>query len=122
MRFAGAVFSSWLFVTFVYIASLYIDGPPLVTDYLKQAAVFWMMVGLFSAIYFGVMGLPILYFFSRRKRVSRFEFVLAGLVASIPMLVFCTVMGELWWVVATVVAGAGAGWVFTMALPSQPAT
>ncbi len=122
MRFSIGVLSSWLFVSFVYVITFHFDGLSLLTADLKQIGVLWMIVGLFAAIYFGIMGLPILYFLSKRQKISRFGFIVVGAVASIPMLVFCMAAGEVEWIVATSIAGAGAGWVFTLVVPSQSGT
>lgn len=122
MKFSIGVLSSWLYVSFVYVITFHFDGLSLLTAGLKQIGMLWLIVGLFAAIYFGVMGLPILYFLSKQEKVSRFGFIIAGVVASIPMLAFCMASGEVEWILATFIAGAGAGWVFTLVVPSQSNT
>ncbi|WP_323772656.1 hypothetical protein [Alcanivorax sp.] len=113
---------SWLFVSVVYVITFNFDGLSLLASDFNQIGVLWLLVALVTAVYFGVMGIPILYFLSKREKISRFGVIVTGVVASIPMLVFCIAAGEIEWIVATSIAGAGAGWVFTLVVPSQPIT
>ncbi len=122
MRFSIGVLMSWLFVSVVYVITFNFDGLSLLASDFNQIGVLWLLVALVTAVYFGVMGIPILYFLSKREKISRFGVIVTGVVASIPMLVFCIAAGEIEWIVATSIAGAGAGWVFTLVVPSQPIT
>lgn len=122
MRLAVSIFLSWLFVTVAYLTALHLDGMQLSMNYIKGMAVLWLLVGLFSGIYFAVIGFPILYFLFKLKKINRAWFVGAGIIASIPMLALCIVTREAEWIVATTIAGIGAGAVFALILPNQPST
>jgi|GEM_PF-1926882 len=120
ISFVRGVLSSWLFVSVVYSLAMHFDGASLLSPDISRLGVLWLTVGLFSAIYFGVMGPPVLYFLSKREKTSRLGFVVAGLIASLPVLLLCIVSREIEWILATIIAGSGAGWIFTLSQPKLP--
>ena len=116
MREVTTFIMSWLAVTAIFFTTLLFDGLSIYSLGVKGAAFFVMLVGVVSAVYFIVIGLPTLYLMLRRQPVGRTAFILAALVASIPMLIFSIFSGEIEWVIATIMAGFIAGVIFAVCL------
>ena len=122
MRELTTFIMSWLAVSVIFFIALFFDGLSLSVLGVREAAIFLSIVGFVTAIYFIIIGLPALYLMLRKKSVSRAAFVITGIVASLPMLVFCLYSGELEWVLATVAAGFIAGGIFALRLANQQRT
>lgn len=119
MRELTTFIMSWLAVSVIFFIALFFDGLSLSALGVREAALFLSIVGFVSAIYFIIIGIPALYLMLRKKSVSRAAFVIAGMVASLPMFIFCIYSDELVWVLATVVAGFIAGGIFALRLENQ---
>ena len=80
------------------------------------------LIGIVSGIYYLVIGLPIMYVMLKRKSISRVHFIIAGVLASVPMLVVSLTSREPEWIIGTLVAGFVGGLVFAIRLPSEQHT
>jgi len=122
MREVTTFILSWLAVTAIFFIALFFDSLSLSFIEAKAAAIFLILVGFVSGAYFLIIGVPTLYFLFKKKTVSRATFIIAGVLASIPMLIFCIYSEEVEWVIATIAAGFVAGGIFALRLPNQHRT
>jgi hypothetical protein len=122
MSVAKTTIWSWLAVTIIYLLTLFIDGMPLNFNDTSGIFAFCALVGFIVGIYFAFFGGIAWYVLSKRDKVTRRIFILAGVIASIPMLVFCILSGELEWVFATILAGVIAGAIYAFQLPTYAST
>lgn len=122
MEVAKTTFLSWLAVTGIYILTFFIDGFPLNFNETQGMLAFFALVAFIVAIYFSIFGGMAWYILSRKVRVTRKSFILAGVSASAPMLFFCILSGELEWVLATILAGSIAGSIYALRLSQTIST
>lgn len=122
MRELSTIILSWITVTIIYVGACIYDGLELSFTELPNTVMLWAFVALFTGIYFVLIGGPILYFLFKRSSVSRQAFVIAGLVASLPMLIVSISSNEPEWVISTLAAGLVAGGIFAVRLPNQQST
>jgi hypothetical protein len=122
MPVVKATVVSWLAVTSIYIFLFFIEGVPFNFANSAGKLAFCALVGLFVAMYFAVFGAAVWFALSKLESVTRVGLLLAGLVASIPMLALCVVTGEPEWAISTLLAGVVAGGIYAIQLPSISAT
>ena len=122
MRELSTIILSWVAVTVIYVAACIYDGLELSFTELPNTGMLWALVAMFTGMYFVVIGGPILYFLFKRSSVSRQAFIIAGLVASLPMLIVCIRSNEPEWVISTLAAGLVAGGIFAVRYPNQQST
>lgn len=122
MKIAIATFWSWLAVTVIYVLTMFIDGSPFSFTETSGMLAFLVLVGFIVAIYFAVFGGAAWYILSKKEQSTRVNFLQAGVCASIPMLVFCILSGELEWVLATLIAGFIGSATYALLLPKTIST
>ena len=113
---------SWFVVTGIYVFTFFLDGFPLNFKETAGMLAFFALVAFIVAIYFATFGGVAWYILSKRSSVTRRSFISAGLLASVPMLVFCVLSGELEWILATISAGFIAGSIYALRLPKAIST
>jgi len=119
MRELIAFISSWASVTTVFFITTANGG---LESAVYSALEIWGLFGVFSGIYYLVIGIPIFYFISKFKRIARSTFIYTGLAASVPILSFSIVTKEPVWVTASILGGFVGGLVFALLLPFKKYT
>ena len=119
MRELIVFISSWATVTTIFVIAVTFDGLELSTYNVLEI---WGLFGVFSGIYFLVIGIPICYFLCKFKKVARSTFIYSGLVASLPILVLSIISKEPEWVIASILGGFVGGLVFALLLPFKKYT
>ena len=110
----ATIFFSWLLVSVIFFTGFCFDGMPLSFATLGDAFVLFLLIAFFVGIYFIAIGLPVLYVLFKLQLVKKAHFIFAGLLASLPMLLISIISQEIEWVLASLVAGFVAGWVFAV--------
>jgi len=114
-----AFVTSWAVVTTIFVVAVTFNGFEL-SDY--NPIQIWGLFGVFSGVYFIVIGIPVFYFLCKFKKVARSAFIYSGLAASLPILVLSIVTKEPVWVIASVLGGFVGGLVFAILLPFKKYT
>jgi hypothetical protein len=122
MPIAKATVVSWLAVTSIYLLMLFVTGMPFNFKDDVGILAFCALAGFIVAMYFALFGGAVWFALSKLKSITRLGFLLAGLVASIPMLVLSAISGEPVWFIFTLAAGVIAGGIYAIQLPSHGGT
>ncbi len=122
MRLLMTTLMSWVSVSVVYSITLSFDGLRLNFENPQGFLALYALVALIVAIYYAIVGGPILYVLMNQSRISRGAFIFAGILASLPMLVFCIHSGEMEWIIATIISSVMGGAVYAFRLPNQSST
>ena len=122
MQLLKASLASWFSVTGIFLIALVCDGIGLGFTEMGGNIAFVALVAFVVAVYFALVGLPLLYRLLSKPIVTRMSFVLTGFLASIPMLTLTVYAGEFEFVIATIVAGVLAGYVYSLFLCGRSST
>ena len=122
MREAITAILSWLSITLVFMAAFYFDGFEFSVEPVKSFLMLGALVGFISLLYFIFLGLPVIYYLSKRKQVTGYHFIFAGIAVSLPMVLVAALSQETEWVVASLAAGFVGGLVFAILLPDKQYT
>lgn len=122
MREAITAILSWLSITLVFMVAFYFDGFEFNVEPIKSFLMLGALVGFISLLYFIFLGLPVIYYLSRREQVAGYHFIFAGIAVSLPMVLVAALSHESEWVVASLVAGFIGGLVFAILLPNKQYT
>lgn len=122
MQLLKATVYSWLATTIIYLVALINDGSTFNFKDFSGLAAFTALVGFIVAVYFAIFGLPLLYYVVKRPVVTRKHFIANGIAASVPMLMLTVFAGEPEFILATVIAGLMAGYVYSLVLCNQAGT
>jgi hypothetical protein len=113
MKITLGFVSGWVAVTFIYTTSLFIESGTFHWGFLVSVA---FVVGVYSI----VLGIPAFLLFKGIKLSGTLAFIYTGLVASIPMLVYCLYQAEFGYAVSTIVSGAAFGFIFSAIYQPKP--
>ncbi len=122
MPIVKATVVSWLAVTSIYLFTLFITGMPFKFKDDAGTLAFCALVGFIVAMYFALFGSAAWFALSKVTSVTRVGFLLAGIIASIPMLALSVISGEPVWFISTLAAGVIAGGIYAIQLPSSSGT
>ena len=97
-KFAFSLLVGWLSVTAIFSLMMYLD-----TGYLYIG--FVISVAIVTAIYSIVIGVPTYFALKGLQVLNLKAFIIAGICASLPMLIFCAYQGDAGFFIASLVAG-----------------
>jgi len=112
-------FLSWILVTVVFIVAMYFDGFHFSFGNILVSIGFFAFIGFIVAVYFLIFGGIALLLISGLSRVNKSTYLLAAFASSLPMLFFCILSREPEWIIATLVAGVGAGVIYAGLAPTS---
>lgn len=121
MRELIAFVSSWFSVTTVFWVSMFFEAN--LFQYLNDnktilaALTWWGIFGIYSGAYFIIVGIPTFYMLCKYTKIKRFYFVYAGVAASLPILLFSVLTGEVKLIVSSFIGGIIGGLTFALLLP-----